>query len=120
MPSTSTWPRIGRRVPAATRSSVVLPAPFGPSSATVLPSGTIRSTSERTRAPVYPADTRRSSSMAGLLDRPEVGLPDAVVAEHRVRRSVAEVHAEVEDVEVGTDLADQRHVVLDDEHRGAR
>src|SRR5256885_789667 len=35
MPSTSTSPSLGARMPAMIRLAVVLPAPFGPSSATV-------------------------------------------------------------------------------------
>jgi hypothetical protein len=35
------WPEVGRARPASSRSSVVLPAPFGPISAQIRPSGTL-------------------------------------------------------------------------------
>ncbi len=40
-PSTETVPRVGLASPASIRSSVVLPAPFGPTSAETRPSGTV-------------------------------------------------------------------------------
>ncbi len=40
LPFTVTWPAVGRARPASSRSSVVLPAPFGPISAEIRPSGT--------------------------------------------------------------------------------
>ena len=45
LPSTSTVPRIGRSSPSRTRSRVVLPPPFGPSSATRRPESTAKVTS---------------------------------------------------------------------------
>src|SRR5207245_9512662 len=45
-PPSSTAPWIGSR-PASARSSVVLPAPFGPRTATVSPAETSRSTSRK-------------------------------------------------------------------------
>ena len=41
VPFTVTWPAVGRARPASSRSSVVLPAPFGPISAEIRPSGTL-------------------------------------------------------------------------------
>jgi hypothetical protein len=41
VPFTVTWPAVGRDRPASSRSSVVLPAPFGPISAEIRPSGTV-------------------------------------------------------------------------------
>jgi hypothetical protein len=40
-PFTVVWPALGLDSPASRRSSVVLPAPFGPMSAEILPSGTV-------------------------------------------------------------------------------
>ena len=54
--------RCGGCRPAATRSVVVLPAPFGPSTATTEPAGTGRSTPCSTLMPSYAARTPRSSS----------------------------------------------------------
>ena len=44
MPSTRTWPRSGLVKVAMIRTRVVLPAPFGPSSAVIVPAGIVRST----------------------------------------------------------------------------
>jgi hypothetical protein len=41
VPFTVTCPAVGRVSPASSRSSVVLPAPFGPISAQIRPSGTL-------------------------------------------------------------------------------
>ena len=40
-PSTAARPAVGAASPASSRSSVVLPAPFGPTSADIRPSGTL-------------------------------------------------------------------------------
>ena len=63
-PPSSSRPERSGWTPAATRSVVVLPAPFGPSSATTWPAATLRSTPCRTEIPSYPARTSRSSSSA--------------------------------------------------------
>ena len=62
-PSTSTRPDDGLSSPDATRSSVVFPAPLGPSSATTALSGTTRFTSRNTVCEPYPAVIPRSSSI---------------------------------------------------------
>jgi len=41
VPFTVAWPAVGPASPASSRSSVVLPAPFGPISAQIRPSGTV-------------------------------------------------------------------------------
>ena len=48
-PSTRTAPAAGRTRPVATRATVVLPTPFGPSSATASPGCTASDTSNRAR-----------------------------------------------------------------------
>jgi hypothetical protein len=47
-PSTSTLPRVGTSSPASRPSSVVLPLPDGPTTATKAPSGMVKLTSRST------------------------------------------------------------------------
>ena len=47
LPSTATVPSCGGRMPATVSRKVVLPAPFGPSSASIVPASTERSTSRK-------------------------------------------------------------------------
>ena len=61
-PLSRTRPLIGLMTPEATRKSVVLPAPFGPSSATTLASGTDKETSRSTTVSPYPAVTFSNSN----------------------------------------------------------
>src|SRR6202035_955041 len=68
-PNTSARPASGSSSVASTRTSVVLPAPLGPSSAKTVPSVTSRSTPER--AVVAPKRlTRRSTRTAGVEEGP--------------------------------------------------
>ena len=59
--STTTRPDRGRTIPVAVRSTVVLPAPFGPSSATTSPRATERLTSRSTIESPYPASSARAA-----------------------------------------------------------
>ena len=70
-PSISTCPLDGRSTPAATRSTVLLPEPFGPMRATTSPSCAWRLTPWSTLEPVcaYPASIVRSSSRAVTADK---------------------------------------------------
>src|SRR5580704_16181744 len=112
--------------PAATRSVVVLPAPFGPSRATTWPAATLRSTPCRTEIPSYPARTSRSSSTV-FIDAPparyscvpQVGrLYGRVVADHGGRAGRDDL-AQVEHVYLVAHVHDQPHVVLDEQDRRA-
>ena len=47
LPFTVTWPSVGLASPVSIRSSVVLPAPFGPISAEIRPSGMVMEQSAR-------------------------------------------------------------------------
>src|SRR3954471_4515059 len=58
-------PDVGRGRPAATLSVVVLPAPFGPSSANTVARGTAKLTPCTTSMRPYAARTSRSSSAGG-------------------------------------------------------
>src|SRR5262245_65314731 len=64
-PRTRTSPASGGSSPVSTRSSVVLPAPDGPSSATTCPRGTTRSRAFRTGRPPKDRVNPRSSTAAG-------------------------------------------------------
>ena len=50
-PKTRTVPAVGRSSPSTSRSSVVLPPPFGPAIATNSPAPTASETSSSTRTP---------------------------------------------------------------------
>src|SRR3982751_1854404 len=63
-PLTATVPDVGARSPASMRSSVVLPAPFGPKSARHSPASSRRSTPSTTRWPPN-SRVRRSAARAG-------------------------------------------------------
>src|SRR4051812_33129105 len=74
-PSSVTRPPIGCRTPEATLSSVVFPAPLGPSRATTRPAGTRRETPRSTIESPYPA-TMSSNANTVLRDLllAEIGL----------------------------------------------
>src|SRR5438876_8483931 len=65
MPSTRIRPRSGRRMPLSSRIVVVLPAPFGPSSATTSPGSTRNVTPSRARSPPKARVSSSVSMVAG-------------------------------------------------------
>src|SRR5207253_623417 len=99
VPSWDTKPEIARSVD-------VLPAPFGPMSATTSPSFTSRSTPRTASTAPYAISTPRSSSIGGcplvhdclavLLVDAQVRVDDPRVAEHRARRPDRHEVAELE------------------------
>ena len=115
-------------------SSVVFPAPFGPSSAVTDAAGTVRLTPRRTVVCPYPPETPRSSRAGGAAVARSQGLfglgrghgrrprgrPPARSG-WRPRRGIAleDEHAEVEHVDVRADAHDERHVVLDEQDAAA-
>src|SRR5579884_4313432 len=115
-PSNHTVPEEGRRRPPMVSSSVVLPAPLGPSSATISPLSTSRLTS--LIAAIWPYSTRtrsaRSSGTACLLA--EIRGDDVGVAAHHVGRAAGDHPAEVEHVDVVAEGEHEVDVVLDDQH----
>ncbi|WP_245721731.1 hypothetical protein [Nocardia crassostreae] len=64
-PATSTRPESGRASVASTRTAVVFPAPFGPSSPYTIPSGTSRS--NPSKAAVSPYRFRTCSHLITLV-----------------------------------------------------
>src|SRR5215475_1594372 len=150
LPLNSTCPDMGRTKPLAVRSSVVLPAPLGPSSATTCPGATARLTLRSTVVPPYPAVTESRVSTVGLLfgvhggqlgaDRQyravrcrsvryrlvtAAGRLGDVLAQvggahgrgrvHARGRPLENQRAEVQHVHAVANLADERHVMLDDQ-----
>src|SRR5579884_2976902 len=115
-PSNHTVPEDGRRRPPMVLSSVVLPAPLGPSRATISPASTSRLTS--LTAAIWPYSTRtrsaRSSGMARLLA--EIGGDHLGVAAHHLGRAPRDHAPEVEHVDVVAEREHEVDVVLDDQH----
>ena len=84
-PEIRTFPDVGAISPDATRATVVLPAPFGPSSAHTPPVGTANETPNSARKSPYEACTsssssagragRRSAGVASLMSQPHRGTP---------------------------------------------
>src|SRR5207237_7104484 len=82
-PSSSIAPDVGRKRPAMHLSSVDLPAPFAPTSATISPGATESVTPRSTGTPPYPAYRSRTRIPSGA----KVRLDDAWIARDRRRRS---------------------------------
>src|SRR5438067_225037 len=80
-------------VPDTARSVVVLPAPFGPSTATNSPSPTSSETPCSARIWPYRASTSSSASRASVIG-PEVGLDQRRVALHLARRGARDPAAD--------------------------
>src|SRR2546423_11021741 len=68
-PSSRTRPWVGRSSRASSRSSVLLPEPFGPTTAMAVPGGTAKRSSWSTTRPSYSCRTPTSSSMSATLER---------------------------------------------------
>src|SRR5688572_758914 len=112
-PSKTTLPLRLRSVPVRAASSVDLPAPFGPSSATVSPLSTERSTPWSTGA--APCEACRSDSRSIA----EVGLHDVGIRAHLLRRALGDLGAEVEHHHPLRQRQEEAHVVLDEQHGDA-
>src|SRR4030088_557173 len=105
-PSNMTLPAVFRTVPEMARSVVVLPAPFAPSRATTLPSGTCSDTPCRALTDPYAAWTSVSSSSAIGLG-PEVRLDHRLVLADLARRPVGDLPSEVQHDHAVRDVHDQ-------------
>ena len=123
-----TQPDVAGSWPLTTFSVVVLPPPFGPSSATTLPFGTTRSTpcstSMRPYAAFRPFSSRSGHALtAAVASRvasldcplPEVGVEHELVLLDLGGGADGEDGAEVEHVDPRAHLHHERHVVLDHE-----
>src|SRR5260370_31777335 len=114
-PSKLTFPDDGRSRPPTARSSVVLPAPLGPSRATISPASTCSEAS--TTAAIWPYCTRSRSTCSSMLDlRTDIGGHHLGIAAHRVGRAARDHATEVEHVDVVAQAEDEVDVVLDHQH----
>src|SRR5437879_110492 len=114
LPLKSTRPARGRKSPMMLLSSVVLPTPLRPMRQTTSPGFTARSTSRRMRVSPYAVCSCSIRSIA-LPVLSEINLNDLRVALHFLDGPLAEDLALVEDGHHAGDLADEIHVMIDDE-----
>src|SRR5688572_10358465 len=113
MPSRSMRPSLRAMVPVIAARRVDLPAPLGPSSATVSPFSTASETSCSTGAAPYEACRSESRSIA------KVGLHHRRMRAHFVRRAFGDARAEVEHYHAAGERQQEAHVVLDQQNRDA-
>src|SRR6185503_10852303 len=114
-PSKTTSPRVGSISLEMRRSSVVLPAPLGPITATDSPARTSRLTSKSAWKPPYPAETLATRSIGLHFGRvgAEIDLDHLRVARH-LGRLAARNHLAVVEHHAAVDHAHQHaHDVLD-------
>src|SRR5215207_766029 len=117
MPSSSTHPWRGRRIPMMVRNSVVLPAPLRPMRPANWPAPTSRLTWRRMLTGPSETETPSSRSMGRLLA--DHVAPDGGGAQHLARIAVGDHAAFIErDDAIGVALNDI-HVVLDEQHDDA-
>src|SRR3989442_7416813 len=125
-PNRTRPPRPGT-TPEMARSSVVLPAPFEPMSATISPRRTSSDTDQRTWTSSYaasrPSTSRRRGSAtafpASAVARAEIRVDDARVPADLRRRSERDALSVVEHQDASGDAHDGLHDVLDHQHRDA-
>src|SRR5688572_14172832 len=113
MPSRSMRPSLRAMVPVIAARRVDLPAPLGPSSATVSPFSTASETPCSTGAAPYEACRSESRSIA------KVGLHHGGLRAHFLRRAFGDARAEVEHHHAAGERQQEAHVVLDQQHRDA-
>src|SRR5579883_3259366 len=101
--------------PAIARISVVLPAPLAPSSATILPAGTLSDTCCRTRTRPYPASRSRTSSI--FIPFAEVGIDNLWIVANLGRRPLCENAALMHHGDPRGKPHHDPHIVLDDHER---
>src|SRR5437763_1039729 len=120
-PSNCTVPERARTSPEIVRRSDVLPAPFAPSTAVTLPSGTSSDTSSTARTGPYEQTTPASSSIRRLplllFFRAEVRLEHSGVRANLVRRTGRDEPAGVEHRHPVADRHDEVHPVLHEHYR---
>src|SRR5208283_1189631 len=95
-------------------SSVVLPTPLRPIRQTTLPASTSKSMSRRICVSPYDTDSFWISSM-GCFVLSEIDFDHLGVVLHLIHGALAKSHALVEDRHGLGDLADERHVMFDDQ-----
>src|SRR5262245_65693925 len=108
-------PACGVTVPVIAASVVDLPAPFGPTMATISRSWTSNEISRS--AATRPYRTASPSTVSiGASGRPEVRLDHARVRPHLAREPLGDRAAVVEHVDPMAEPEDERHGLLDQEH----
>ena len=124
-PATTTSPPVAGCSPASTRSVVVLPAPFGPSTRGDRPAGTARSMPCSTSMRAVAGPQRRAARPAArAIARPRSVTPSPRRGRRRAPRSSARISvgacrdgehaADVEHVDLVAHRQHERHVVLDE------
>src|SRR5688572_2765668 len=124
-PRYSMRPAAGSTPPPMALSSVVLPAPFGPTIVTNSPSPTSSDTSASACSPPYATLSPETLSIGrrNPLAEPalaEIGLDDGRIAHDVGGQAVGDAAAVVEDDQAVHELHDGVHRVLDDHHAHAR
>src|SRR5207245_7238099 len=117
-PRNRTVPALGCSRPLMTRSTVDLPAPFGPTMQVRLPSSMLRSTPCKMSPPPYPALTPASSRRVAISGS-QVRVEHGRLLAHRVRLAEGNRTSSVQHDNLGAQVHDPAHVVLDDEERDA-
>src|SRR5215831_966659 len=107
-------PRIGKR-PAIASMSVVLPAPFGPTTVTSSRAPTTSETSQTATASPW-ATSRRSTSSIGLA---EIRADHVRIAHHLPRKALGDDPAAAQDDHAIGEVQDRPHDVLDEDDGGA-
>src|SRR6516164_4788580 len=111
LPSKTMDPERGGTSPEMARRAVLLPAPFAPISATSCPAFTSSEMPRSAVTPPYPHTRSRISSMHRSL--PEIGFDHRRIIPNRLRRSLGNDSAVVQDDDAIRDAHHHRHVVLD-------
>src|SRR5262245_25379586 len=108
-------PAVGVTVPEMHLKSVVLPAPLGPTMDTKSPSAMAIDTPPRAVSPPYPACTFSSVSTSAPFPA-EVGLDDARLARHGIRRALRQHGPVIQHDEAVREAHHGMHCMLDDDN----
>src|SRR6478609_5619115 len=114
-PAKVTPPAFQGTRPEIARSSVVLPAPLGPSRVTTSPAPIVMSTPCSTAILPYPASSPRMSSNGSAA---EIGTDDLLVHANFSRRPLRQYPTEIEHGHIITDIENQIGMMLDQKHAG--
>src|SRR6059036_1506874 len=113
-PRNSMAPCLGLSTPAMVSMSVVLPAPFGPSTQVMEPS---RTSSDRPfRASIFPYAVTRSTTLS-ISRSAQISFLDCGIALHLRRSALGDLPAEVEHRDAVGDAHHQLHHVFDEHDR---
>src|SRR5215813_7178730 len=116
LPSQRMLPPRGRRRPAMDLSSVLLPAPFGPRSATISPAPTVSVTPPSARTSPYDTSRSCTSSMARLSFDAQIGVEHGGIGGDGRGRSLGDLLARAQHDEPPAEIQERPHDMLDDQH----